>query len=127
MMQRLKLHLQGVEVPQLGSLKDRVLREAMLHEDKLELKKLEFQMMIALTTPQFSEDGRARSWTENIRKIWRQTVGLTLFVDVPENSEEETQMMEYYANVVSKLRPTAKATRTREGLRIAVEGLDRLK
>ena len=128
MMQRLRLHLKGVEVPKLGTMRDRVLRAALNEEDRLELKKLEFQMMIAATNPSYPKAEDQREWVDRVKKVWKGLVGLTMHVKIPEHSDEENRMLEYYDKVVSKLRPKIQLTKKEGSNRktLAVTGLSRL-
>lgn len=121
-MQRMKLHLSGVKVPKLGSLQDKVYRQYLTKESQLEVEKTKFAMLQAMTSPTFDDAGKARDWHAKIKKAWANYLSLEFNVDIPEHTEKELQMMEYYENVVKHLKP--KLEKSQKGL--AVRGLSDL-
>lgn len=121
-MQRMKLHLSGVKVPKLGSLQDKVYRQYLTKESQLGVEKTKFTMLQTLTNPTFDDTGKARDWHSKIKKAWANYLSLEFNVDIPENTEKELQMMEYYENVVKHLKPKLE----RSGKGLAVKGLSDL-
>lgn len=119
----MKLHLSGVKLPKLGSLKDRVYREYLVKETQLEAKKGEVLMLMALTNPSIDDPKRRREWGSTIRKIWTQYVSLLLNIEIPEKTDKEIEMMEFYQNVVKPSKP--KLFRDKTGS-LRVSGLDQL-
>jgi hypothetical protein len=122
-MQRMELHLSGVKVPKLGSLHDRVYREYMTKKSQLEVERTKFHMFNALTNPTIGDAGKAREWSEKIKRIWSNYLALEYGVEVPEYAEREIQMREYYENVVKHLKPVLQ--KTEKGYN--VKGLDVLR
>src|SRR5579859_6380867 len=104
-MQRMKLHLSGVKVPKLGSLHDRLYREYLTKENELEAEKMKIVMLNTLTNPTIEDPGKAREWSSTIKKHWARYLSLQFNTDIPEHTEKEIQMMEYYENVVKHLKP----------------------
>lgn len=104
-MQRMKLHLSGIEVPKLGSLKDRVYRDYLTKENQLEAEKAKLLMLVALTNPTISDPNKARDWSGKVKKIWADYLALQFNTDMPVKNEKEAQMAEYYENVVKHLKP----------------------
>jgi len=121
-MQRMKLHLSGVKVPKLGSLHDRLYREYLTKENELEAEKMKIVMLNTLTNPTIEDPGKAREWSSTIKKHWARYLSLQFNTDIPEHTEKEIQMMEYYENVVKHLKP--KLEKSAKGL--AVKGLSGL-
>lgn len=121
-MQRMKLHLSGTKVPPLGSLQDRMYRKYMTKESQLEVEKMKMQMLTALTSPSISDPNKAREWTASIKKHWASYLSAQFHTEMPEKTEKEVQMMEYYENVVKHLKP--KLEKSGKGLN--VKGLDNL-
>jgi hypothetical protein len=119
----MKLHLSGVKVPKLGSLHDRVYREYMTRESQLEAEKMKLVMMQTITNPSFDDSGRARQWTENVKKVWTNYLSLQYGLEISEHNEKELHMLDYYSGVIKHLKPTYQ--KTAKG--IVVKGLDILK
>jgi hypothetical protein len=119
----MELHLSGVKVPKLGSLHDRVYREYMTKKSQLEVERTKFHMFNALTNPTIGDAGKAREWSEKIKRIWSNYLALEYGVEVPEYAEREIQMREYYENVVKHLKPVLQ--KTEKGYN--VKGLDVLR
>lgn len=109
-MQRMKLHLSGVKVPKLDSLRDKVYRQYLTKESQLEAEKMKFVMMATMTTPVFDDAGKAREWSEKVRKTWSTFLSLQYGLEVSEHNEKEIQMLEYYESVVKHLKPTLEKT-----------------
>jgi hypothetical protein len=122
-MQRMKLHLSGVKVPKLGSLQDRVYREYLTKDNQLEAEKMKMIMMMTMTTPSFNDSAKARDWHDKVKGIWSNFLALQFNVEIPEHTEKEIQMLEYYETVVKHLRP--RLEKTKEGFKAT--GLEILK
>lgn len=99
-MQRMKLHLSGVKVPKLGSLHDRIYREYLIKEAQLEAKKAEMLMLMVLTNPSIEDPNKRRDWVKSVQEIWTKYLSLLLNVEIPEHTQKELEMMDYYQNVV---------------------------
>ncbi|MCU1496042.1 MAG: hypothetical protein JWO62_3806 [Acidimicrobiaceae bacterium] len=102
----MKLHLSGVKLPKLGTIQDRVYRDYMVKEAHLEAKKGEMMMLMALTNPSIEDPNKRREWADTIKGLWTRYLSLLMNVEIPESTEKEIQMMEYYQTVVkpAKLR-----------------------
>lgn len=98
----MRLHTQGVKLPPLGSVQDRVLRQFAVKEAELEAKRTEFAMLTLLTNPQIADDGRWREWRGTVKDVWQQYVGLLFNMEVPKQSDKDKELLEYYTNVVKK-------------------------
>lgn len=98
----MRLHTQGVKLPPLGSVQDRVLRQFAVKETELEAKRTEFAMLTLLTNPHIADDGRWREWRGTVKDVWQQYVGLLFNMDVPKQSDKDKELLEYYTNVVKK-------------------------
>lgn len=92
----------------------------MTRESQLEAEKMKLTMLNVLTNPSFEDAGKAREWGSRVKKVWSDYLSLQYGVELPEHTEKEIQMMEYYENVVKHLKPTL--TRDKKGL--GVKGLD---
>jgi hypothetical protein len=121
-MQRMKLHLSGVKVPKLGSLQDKMYRQYMTKESQLEVEKMKLVMLNTLTNPSFDDPNKARDWHGKIKKNWADYLAMQFNVEIPEHTEKEMQMLEYYENVVKHLKP--KLVKDKKGL--GVTGLNNL-
>lgn len=92
------MYLSGIEVPKLGTVRDRVLRQYLTKESELESKKMQFQALIAMMT-------MPKGGGDRIKKLWKEYLGLEFGVEIPEHSDKEIAMHEFYSGVVSKLKP----------------------
>ena len=90
------MHLSGVKVPPLESMQDRVFRSYMTMEDQLEVEKMKFNMLIALTNPKFEDAGKFRDWSGSVSKSWKKYLSLQFGIEVPQEAEDEIKMREYY-------------------------------
>lgn len=121
-MQRMKLHLSGVKVPKLGSLQDKLYRQYMTKDSQLEVEKMKLVMLSTLTNPTFNDPNAARDWHGKIKKNWADYLSLQFGIDIPEHTEKEMVMLEYYENVVKHLKP--QLVKDKKGL--GVKGLENL-
>jgi hypothetical protein len=96
----------------------------MLKESELEAKKMELTMLIALTNPSISDPNKHREWHKAIKGVWSKYIALMLNVEIPEQTQEELEMMEYYETVVKKAKLRLVKTGNKGG--IGLEGLDQL-
>lgn len=101
-MQRMKLHVQGVKLPALGSAQDSVLRQYALKEAALEAKRTEFAMLTLLTNPAITDDARWREWKDSVQGVWKTYVAMLYSTDLPEEDVKDRKLMDYYTNVVKK-------------------------
>lgn len=123
-MQRMKLHMSGMKVPKLGSVQDMVYRQYLSKESQKETKKTQLLALLVTNSVMFGDQNSDREWASKVRKIWNAYIGLEYGVDLPENTEKEMQMIEYYESTIKHLRP--KLIRGKDGKPI-VSGLDSLR
>ena len=101
----MKLHFRGIEVPALGSSRDIVYRDYLIHEAKVEAKKHQLLFLNTLGSPFITDDSARRAWDKQAKETFDQYVMLLLGQDsIPEN-REEALMKEYYSKVVQKSKP----------------------
>jgi hypothetical protein len=96
----------------------------MLKETELEAKKAELTMLIALTNPSISDPNKHREWSKAIKGVWSKYIALLLNVEIPEQTKEELEMIEYYETVVKKAK--LRLVKTGKKGSLGVEGLDQL-
>lgn len=95
-MQRMRLYTQGVKLPKLGTIQDRMLRQFLLKEAELEAKRVEFQMLTLLTNPTAPDEESARRWRRKVTDIWRGYVSKLFVVDIPSEDQDEAKLKEFY-------------------------------
>jgi hypothetical protein len=120
----MKLHTSGVNPGKLGSIQDRINRKFLLREMELEARRLEFQMLTAMTNPDITNDNKRNEWIRTIHNSWKDYIGKLLNVEVPENTPDEIALKEYYDKVVSKMAP--KLSKDRRTGKLSVSGLEQL-
>lgn len=96
----MRLHSQGVKLPPLGSVQDKVFRQFAVKEAELEAKRTEFQMLMLLTNPQIADDSRWREWRGTVGDVWKQYVGMLFNMEVPKQSDKDKELIDYYNKVV---------------------------
>jgi hypothetical protein len=96
----MKLHMRGIQVPALGSPRDRVYRDYLIHEQRLEAKKQELASYIALGS--IPEGANKREWATNIKRSFTSYVSLIWGVEPEDYSEDDRKMMDYYSKIVKK-------------------------
>lgn len=119
----MRLYFQGIPVPKLGSSQDRVLRDFLVRQDGLEVKRQKMAMLQLLTNPQIQDSGKARQWVESVNDMWKEYLYDLYNVETSEVTKEEDDMKAYYDRVVSKFRPVL--TKTEDG-KLKVTGIDKL-
>lgn len=112
-MQRLSLHFRGIEVPALGSPRDKIFRDYLGWEARKEAKKHELLMLLAMASPNIANENR-RTWNTGVKKSFEAYVSLLWGAEPNETSEEDDKMVEFYEEVVKK--STVVMTKTKEGL-----------
>jgi hypothetical protein len=109
-----------MEVPALGSPRDLIYRDFMMYESKLDAKKHELNLLIALASPFITETTQRRAWDTETKRVFNEYVSLMLGQEVVPVADEVKFMQEYYAKVVKPSAPTL--TRGKDG-KLAVTGL----
>lgn len=106
------LHFRGLEVPALGSPRDKIYRQFLLHEAKVEAKKHELALMIAMGTPVISDASQRRTWDQTAKDTFDTYVLMLLgFEGKPENLQEQ-RMMDFYQKVIKPSAPVLKKDKT---------------
>lgn len=92
--------MKGMQVPALGSPRDRVYRDYLVHEQRLEAKRQELSLYIAIGS--MPEGADRREWIGKTKKSFDSYISLMWGVEPQEHSEEEKKLMEYYTKIVKK-------------------------
>jgi hypothetical protein len=93
----MRLHITGFKLSKLGSIQDRVIRDFMTKESEKESKKVQINAILAIQSLPEDDD--------RVKKLWREYLGLEYGIEIPENSDKEIEMMDYYQKVVKNLKP----------------------
>ena len=96
----MKLHMRGIQVPALGSPRDRVYRDYLVHEQRLDAKKQELALYIAIGS--MPEGSDRREWISRTKKSFDSYVSLMWGMEPQEHSDEEKKLMNYYTKIVKK-------------------------
>ena len=96
----MRLYTQGVKLPKLGTVQDRVLRQFSVQEAELEAKRLEFQMLTLLTNPSIPDAEDKRAWRKRVTDIWRQYISKLFVVDLPTEDDADNKLKEFYLTKV---------------------------
>lgn len=122
-MQRMKLHFRGIQVPALGSPRDVVYRDYLLHETRIEAKKHELLLLTTLASPFLTEDSQRREWDKESKRVFNEYIALMLGQEVVPVNREEAILQEYYAKVVKPTKPIL--TKGKDG-KLNVTGIPKL-
>lgn len=114
----MSLYVKGVTVPKLGSLQDRVIREYLSREADKEIKKVQL-LALMVNSLTHKDDDRPIS-------IFKKYLSLELGIEIPEMSDKEQQMLDYYQTVVKPMKPTITIQGKGDKRRLVVSGLDAL-
>lgn len=96
----MRLYTQGVKLPKLGTIQDRVLRQFSVQEAELEAKRLEFQMLTLLTNPSIPDQEDRRAWRKRVTDIWRDYIAKLFVVDLPTEDDADNKLKEFYLSKV---------------------------
>ena len=99
-MQRMELHFQGVKLPKLGSIQDRIYRQYMDKQVQREVTKDRLTMLSTLTSPQISDQNKWSLWKKDIGGIWNQYLGLSFHMEIPTEEDQDKKLLEFYEKVV---------------------------
>ena len=122
--QRLSLFFRGIEVPALGSPRDKTFRAFLMHEARVEVKKHEMAYLMALTSPEMRDVEFARTWAKQVRNTFNGYVSLLQGEEPEELTEEEGLMLDYYEKVIKKTR--VEVTKKEDGKLVATGILGKL-
>jgi hypothetical protein len=111
----MRLYTSGIKVPPLGSIEDRVIRKFMTKESERDTKKIQFMALLAVQSLPEKDD--------RVKKLWKEYLSLEYGVILPEHTEKEDAMIDFYANVVSKMKPQL----TMNNGKVVVSGFEFLK
>jgi len=100
----MRLYTSGVKVPKLGSLQDRVIRQHFNSEAEKETKKVQLLALLAANSVQYSDKEASTKWENKVRAIWNKYLELEYGIEIPEHTENEIKMMEYYNNSIKNLK-----------------------
>lgn len=118
----MKLYTTGVKVPKLGSLHDRMIQSYFLKESEKEIKKTQLLTFLAMNTiPATTKEG-IQEYEGKIKKAWVKYLELEYGVKLPEKTEKEIILAEYYEKVVKRMKPKL----IRKKGRLIVQGLEPL-
>lgn len=93
----MKLYTNGIKLPKLGSVEDRVIRQFLTKESEKESKKTQLLALIAVQALPSKDD--------QVKKVWSKYLELEYGVEIPEHTEQELDMMKYYEGVVKHIKP----------------------
>lgn len=96
----MRLYAQGVKLPKLGTVQDRVLRQFSVQEAELEAKRLEFQMLTLLTNPAIQDQDARKDWRKRVTDIWRGYISKLFVVDLPSEDDDDNRLKEFYLKKV---------------------------
>jgi phenylacetate-coenzyme A ligase PaaK-like adenylate-forming protein len=119
----MKMHMSGLKVPRLGSIHDKIYRQYLTKESQKESKKIQLLALSVINTGNFSTQQGYDEWGSKIKKLFNAYLSLEYGIELPEQTEKELEMMEYYESTVKHLRP--KLHIGADG-RLAVSGLEAL-
>ena len=100
----MRLYLSGVKVPKLGTLQDRVIRAHMITESQKESKKTQLLALLVANSIPFDDQNAAENWNTKIKRLWNSYLSLEYGLELPEHTEKEMAMMEYYQNHIKGLK-----------------------
>lgn len=104
----MKLFFRGIEVPSLGSTRDRIFRDYLLHEAKVEAKKHQLLLLTTMGSTFISDASNRRAWDEQASQVFDEYVMLNLGLSTLPQDRETTLMQKFYSEVVKDSRPTLK-------------------
>lgn len=92
--------MRGIEVPPLGSPRDRVFRDYLDYEARLEAKKHEMFAMATTSSRSHDNANDARKWSTAVKSVFNSFVSLLFGMEPDEKSQEEQELIEFYERVV---------------------------
>lgn len=95
------MHFRGLEVPTLGSPRDKIFRDYLAWEARVEAKKHEMLMYLVIGSSRVPAE-KEREWGVAIKKSFESYASLLWGMEPKEVTEEEQEMLEYYEEVLKK-------------------------
>jgi len=112
----MKLHFRGIQVPALGSPRDIVYRNYLLHETRVEAKKHQMLLLTTIGAPFITTDSARSSWDRQAKQAFEEYVSLMFGEEVTPNMREENEMMEFYMNKVKNSSPVLSGSSSKGNL-----------
>lgn len=79
-----------------------MLQQYVIHEIELEAKRAELQAMTLLVSRQVFDDSSWRDWKSSVTGMWKGYVSKLTGEDIPDESDTDKALIDYYTNVVKK-------------------------
>ena len=128
MLQRMELHLSGIKVPKLGSIQDIIYRQFLDKKSKKEVAKNKMLALLAINSGAFETSDSRDKWSEQVKSAWTSYMGLEYGIEIPEHTDHERRMLEYYNKKVKPLKAVIRSNGKKgRHQKIIVEGLESLK
>jgi len=87
-----------------------VFRDYLIWEARVEAKKHELMMLIALGSANIDNNGQRREWNSSVKKSFTSYVSLLWGSEPKDISQEDEQLMEFYEDVIKKSKVTVRKT-----------------
>lgn len=115
-----------MELPKLGSLRDRVFREFSVKEARRSVHLANIMALVASTNPRFEagQESKASEWLTKIKTVFTNYSSAELGIELTQSDTQELEMADAYGRFVKSLRPQLAKDSKHGGL--VVTGLDGL-
>lgn len=92
----MELFLKGMTVPALGSIRDVMMRKYLIKQAGIEAKRAEFEYLIAIATPTFSDPNDRRNWNSAVKKTYLEYVHMIHGMKPRLIDEDDIRKIEFY-------------------------------
>lgn len=114
----MKLHFRGIEVPALGSPRDIVYRNYLIHENRLEAKKHQMLLLITMGSALISESGARSEWDRQAKAAFEDYVLLMFGEEVSPRAKEEADLLKFYEEKIKESKPVIRGSSSKGDLRV---------
>lgn len=120
----MRMYMSGIQPPKLGSRRDRVMQAAMVKESEREVKKNSLLAFMAMNTVSARNTGDAQKQFDKITKAWSNYLELEFGMKIPEHTEKEVKMVEFYQRFVKNAKLKVKYDKKKN--HVVLQGLETL-
>ena len=113
----MKLHFRGIQVPALGSPRDKVYRDFLINESKIEAKKHQMLLLMTMGSAAIMDSHRS-DWDRQAKQVFDEYISLMFGQEVTPRMREEAEMLKFYQEKIAKSSPVITGSSSKGNLSV---------